>query len=226
MIRIGLIDDNTTERDDIQTTIYTAWQNSHDIPEEKDVQFKLYELAPRQSFKEELKKELLHDIDRRYIQSLIVDYKLDSLRKVIAGKDIVEFLNTEVPAFPVIILTNAPGGSQKEPVIDPDKVYDKNEFFYLGSEASNKMALKIYLNIQRYLTRRSELEAKRERMLEELSTHPDADVDIELLSKITEIDYELSNYTTTEKTTVEKAVNLSELRNLISDLIELEEKMS
>ena len=149
MIRIGLIDDNDYEIDDIQTAIFTAWNQASEITE--DVEFKRYRLEASSSFKEKLEAELLRDIDTQEIQSLIVDYKLDSLRKVMEGKDVVTYLGDRVPAFPVVILTNAPQGSQHEPAIDPDKVYDKREFLLVGSSESKEMSLKIYLNVKRYI---------------------------------------------------------------------------
>lgn len=77
MIRIGLIDDNDYEIDDIQTAIFTAWNQASEITE--DVEFKRYRLEASSGFKEKLEAELLRDIDTQEIQSLIVDYKLDSL---------------------------------------------------------------------------------------------------------------------------------------------------
>lgn len=223
MITIGLIDDNDYEIDDIQATIYTAWQKSPEITD--GVDFKRYKLDPLPDLKEKLEIELLRDIDTQEIQSLIVDYKLDSLRKVMEGKNVVEYLSDRVPSFPVIILTNAPQGSKHEFSIDPDKVYDKREFLQIGSSASDEMALKIYLNIKRYVKRRTELETILAAALDELSSRPGADIDIELISKISEIEDNLADYTTIDKTTAEKAFDLSELRELIADLSKLEESL-
>lgn len=220
MIRIGLIDDNDYEIDDIQATIFTAWKQASEITE--DVTFKRYSLEASVDFKEKLEAELLCDIDNKEIQSLIIDYKLDSLRKVMEGKDVVAYLSDRVPAFPVVILTNAPQGSQHEPAIDPDKVYDKHEFLLVGSSKSNEMSLKIYLNVNRYIKHRTELESCLSAALDELSSREGADIDIDLISKISEIEDNLSDYTTIDKSTVEKAFDLSELRNLISDLSKLE----
>lgn len=156
MYRIGIIDDNISEVDDIQATVYMTWMKAKEAPNEVD--FKHYQLYSSPDFKDALLSELLDDIEHQTIHSLIIDYKLDSLRTVIEGKEIVDFLRMKVPFFPVVILTNAPQGSKQEEEIDPDKVYDKKSFFDLKNDISADMALKIYFNIKRYVNRRAELE--------------------------------------------------------------------
>lgn len=223
MVRIGIIDDNSSELDDIRTTIFTSWKKSPDISEEVD--FKPYSLKKTPDVKEKLESELLQDIENLTIQSLIVDYKLDSLRKVLEGKDVVEYLQDVVPAFPVVILTNAPSGSKKESEIDPDKVYDKREFLKINSSESDEMSLKIYLNIKRYIKHRGELEAALEASLKDLTSRPGADVDIDLLSKISEIEVDLSRYVPLDKSIAEKAFDLSELKGLIEEISKLEDDL-
>ena len=220
MVRIGIIDDNNSELDDIRATIFTSWKKSPDISE--DVDFKPYSLEKTQDFKEKLESELLRDIENRTIQSLIVDYKLDSLRKVLEGKDVVEYLRDVVPAFPVVILTNAPSGSKKESEIDPDKVYDKHEFLKVNSSESDEMSLNIYLNIKRYIKHRGELEAELEASLNDLTSRPGADIDIGLLSRISEIEVDLSKYVPIDKSHAEKLFDLSELKGLIEEISKLE----
>ena len=216
MYCIGIIDDNLYEVDDIQATIYTVWTKHKDAP--NDVDFKHYELTSSLSFKDELLTKLLYDIEHSIIQSLIVDYKLDSLRTVLEGKDIVDYLREQVPFFPVIILTNAPQGSKTEEKIDPDKVYDKRSFFDLNNAMSHEMAFNIYLNIKRYINRRNELEQSLDTALNELTSRYGADVDITLISRISRIEEELSDYTITGQSHAERAFDLSELRELISEL--------
>lgn len=220
MYRIGIIDDNQFEVDDIQTTIFTVWSKSNDAPNEVD--FKHYDLLSTPDFRNKLLNEILHDIEHANIHSLIIDYKLDSLRTVIEGKEIVDFLRDQVPAFPVIILTNAPQGSKTEEEIDPDKVYAKRSFFNLNSDSAYDMAFNIYLNIKRYINRREELEQNLSQALEELTTKEGADVDVALLSRISKIEEDLSDYTLTGQTATERALDLSELRELISELHAIE----
>lgn len=220
MYRIGIIDDNISEVDDIKTTVYVTWTKSKDLPNEVD--FKHYHLSSSPDFKDALLGELLDDIEHQTIHSLIVDYKLDSLRTVIEGKEIIDFLRMKVPFFPVVILTNAPQGSKKEEVIDPDKVYDKKSFFDLNHDTSSDMAQKIYFNIKRYVNRRAELEKNLSEVLAELTTKPGADSDVSLIVKISQIEEELGDYTITGQSSAEKAFDLTELREIIRDLQAIE----
>lgn len=220
MYRIGIIDDNSSEVDDIQATVYVTWMSSKEAPNEVD--FKHYTLASSPDFKDKLFRELLDDIEHQTIQSLIIDYKLDSLRTVIEGKEIVSFLRRKVPFFPVVVLTNAPQGSKQEELIDPDKVYDKKLFFDLRNNVSADMALKIYFNIKRYVNRRAELEKDLAEALDELTSKSGADSDVNLISRISKIEEELADYTITGQSSAEKAFDLSELREIISELQMLE----
>lgn len=232
MYTIGLIDDVGSEVDNIRSTIYLTWKNTQGLPNE--VEFKLYELAPVPGFKGELQKVLLYDVENNAIQSLIVDYKLDSLREVIEGKDIVKFMHDEVPSFPVVILTNAPQLSKQEDVIDPDKVYAKEDFFLFGSEPSKEMTFKIYRNIERYSGRRKELEASLAQALDQLHSQQSqqsavnpsaADTEVALLAEISKIEDELGNYSPIYQTMAAENFDLSELQGVIDGLLALEEKM-
>lgn len=221
MTTIGIIDDNDSERDDIKVAIDSIWASSSKVNDK--VEFKDYPLDPNPGLKERLEKSLLNDINSENIQSLIVDYKLDSVRRVIKGKDIVEYLHDRIPAFPTVILTNAPDAGMKEDTIDPDKVYSKEIFLDLESEVYREMVFKIYRNIQRYRNRRLELKTSLDKALQLLSDQGDSDV--ELLSKISDIEEELSDYMVTGKSTTEKALDLGELHDLVNDLMKIEDKL-
>lgn len=225
MIRIGLVDDNASEVDDIRTTIAMGWKKLQDVSEM--VEFKLYQLAGTDDFKERLLNELIGDVEYEQIQSLIVDYKLDTLHRVLEGKDIVTYMHEKVPAFPVVILTNAPDRSKQEDAIDPDKVYDKETFFMLGTPQCKEMVFKIYRNIRRYVGQRAKLETELNQALNELSQNSALDTDrkIELLTRIASLEDDLSKYTRTGQSTAEKAFDLGGLRELVAELIEIEEKL-
>lgn len=224
MITIGLIDDNDNEVDDIQATIYTIFAKKQDIS--LPINFKQYILKATAEFKEELEEELLQDIDNQSIQSLIVDYKLDSLRQVISGKEIVEFLHEQVPAFPVVTLTNAPESSKQEIEIDPDKVYDKRDFFKVDGAEADDMVYKIYLNLSRYKTRRTALESELDEALKKFTSSEGTEVNASLLAHISELEDTLSDYTTTvDQTAAEKVLNVNELKDIVKELAELEKAM-
>lgn len=229
MVVIGLIDDNEYEIDDIRATITTHWANIHEATD--DVNFKLYELRKAADFKEVLQKELLQDIEHERIQSLIIDYKLDTMYKVIEGRAIAEYLHAKVPAFPVVILTNAPDKGKQEDKIDPDKVYAKEIFFNLDPPQnplqnwSRDMVFNIYRNIERYIGQRANLESSLSVVLDKLTHEEDPDSKITLLAQITALEDKLSQYTYTGQTTAEKSFDLSGLRDVIANLLELEKNL-
>lgn len=220
MFIIGLIDDNERELDDIQATITTGWQKTGNISGVVD--FKIYKLAADIDFKEKLQAELINDVQCAQIHGLIVDYKLDSLRKVFAGKDIADYLHQKVPAFPVVVLTNVPERGKEEDEIDPDKVYDKEVFFNLDESLSRELVFNIRRNVERYVKQRAELEALLSQALEELNQDNNSDEKIELLARITELEDHLNDYTQTGMTSAEKAFDLGNLKDLVANLIQLE----
>ena len=223
MIVIGLIDDNTRELDDIKASIARGWEKEK--PMSDDVDFKQYQLAHTEEFKETLEKELIDDIAHNRIQGLIIDYKLDSMHKVIEGKDIAEYLHSKVPAFPVVVLTNVPERGKEEDLIDPDKVYDKKTFLDLDNSPSAEMVFNIRRNIERYMRKRKNLEDSLSLLLNQFDRESDSDEKIKLLVEISNTEDMLADYTQTGKSTAEKSFDLSGLKGLVSDLIELEKNL-
>ena len=223
MYIIGIVDDNTSEVDDIQATIFSAWKNIPEITE--DVEFILYPVAPDPDIRQKTVDIILKDIDEYHIHGLIVDYKLDSLRRVMLGKDVIKDVLGAVPAFPGILLTNAADQGKHAEEIDPDKVYDKAVFFQADSDQSKEMALNIYLNIKRYTNRRLELESKLSVALDQMSKDSSDAVDVDLLSQISAIEYELSNYRRNGQSRIEKDLDMSELRDILHEIEELKKEV-
>ena len=123
MYRIGIVDDEKDERDDIQVSIL---DNAGWILDKPEIEFKEYELEGRE--RESILQEIQNDIGEKNIQALIVDFRLDTTADVIKGWQIIEFMHDEIPEFPVIIMTNAPEESKQSEHTDADKVYPKKSF--------------------------------------------------------------------------------------------------
>ena len=102
MYRIGIVDDEKDERDDIQVSIL---DNAGWILDKPEIEFKEYELEGRE--RKSILQEIQNDIDEKNIQALIVDFRLDTTADVIKGWQSIEFMHDEIPEFPVIIMTNA-----------------------------------------------------------------------------------------------------------------------
>lgn len=86
------------------------------------------------------------------------------------------------------------------------------------------MALNIYLNIKRYTNRRLELESKLSVALDQMLQAPSNAVDIDLLSQISAIEYELANYRRNGQTRAEKDLDMSELRDILQEIEELKKE--
>lgn len=236
-MRIGLIEDNRGQRASIQRTLryyYSTWLSGASDA----LDFKTYELSPVPELRDNLEKLLLSDILEEKIQSLIVDYKLDTLRSVLKGNDIVAFLHENVPDFPVVILTNAPEPSKKEDEIDPDKVYSKRIFLNAGGvsnsaedrqagERSETLAHNIFRNSERYVRRRAQLETELSEALNQLEKNRSSEEEQALLYKISAIEDDLGNYVPNYKTHGEKELDnaLSGLQGVLETIAAIEEKL-
>lgn len=207
MWRIGIIDDKEGERADIQVSIL------ENVERKEEVEFKEYDIERRE--KEELLKEILNDITEENIQTLIIDYRLDTSMMVIKGWEIADFVHNEIPEFPVIIMTNVPEESKESPYIDADKVYPKIIFLNTRHEDTPGMVKNIMLNIQRYIKRRNDLEGKLRLELKKLDQNSTND---EVISNILEIEQTLSKYKETEQTILDQTFDLGELKEVLEDI--------
>jgi len=218
MLTIGIIDDNSQEADDIQVSIL---ENCPNPPSGSEVQFKIYTLTNEENFKENLFKQLLEDVTQKIIQSLIVDFKLDTTKNVIEGREIVDFMHNSTPEFPVVVLTNVVDSSKKSDEIDPDKVYPKKIFLNPDELQTHNMVWNIFRNIERYIKQRESLEVYLETALNKL------DVDTaneKIIAEISQIESELNSYTPTHQTMVDKTFDLSDLKDVLTELKKIEDE--
>lgn len=211
MYTIGIIDDKEGERADIQVSILENVSNVEEFA------FKEYNLDHRE--KEELFQEIIADITEERIQTLIVDYKLDTAQNVIKGWEIVDFVHGKVPEFPVVILTNVPDESRESEYIDADKVYPKIIFLDTAHEETTRMVENILLNIQRYVKRRKDLEGNLVRALEKLDQNS---TDEGIIKDVLKIEDELGKYKESDQTYLDRKVNLSEVKDILQELKEID----
>ncbi len=215
MYRIGIVDDNKSDCDDIQVSIL---DNAGIEAIDSGIQFKVYELESRT--KKEILDELRMDVEEGNIHALIVDYKLDTKEEVIEGWEIIEFMHEETPEFPVVILTNAPEESRESRYTDADKVYMKKVFLDSGHAETKRMVDNILLNMQKYVARRTELEAKLETELKNLEKNQ---TDDKALQEIIRIETELSKYKQMYQTTLDTMLDMNELKDVFEQLRQYEE---
>lgn len=209
--RIGIIDDKEGERADIQVAILENVENKGCLD------FKEYEVEYRE--KEELFQEIMKDISAEVIHTLIVDYRLDTTRAVIKGWEIVDYLHKEVPEFPVIIMTNVPDESKESPCIDADKVYPKIIFLNTRHESTPGMVDNIMRNIQRYISRRKNLEGH---LTLELKKMDQDSTNEEIIGNVMQLERELGKYRETDQTILDQTFDMGELREVLQELRDIE----
>lgn len=211
MWTIGIIDDDERERADIQVAV---WES---VERKEEIGFKEYELACRK--KEDLFQEILEDVTEEKIHTLIVDYRLDTTDIVFKGWEIVEYIHTEVPEFPVIIMTNAPEESKESPYIDADKVYPKIVFLLTESKASAELVKNIILNIRRYEKRRKDLEGRLAVKLSEMSKKS---TDEEVIREVLNLENQLGKYKEMDQTVLDQTFDFSEVKDVLNELKSVE----
>lgn len=212
MYRIGIIDDEKSERDDIIVSVLdNAGQND-------EILFKEYVLEARKQ--NDILKEIRDDIEADYIQGLIVDFKLDTTADIIEGWEIIEFMHEETPEFPVVILTNALEESKESRYTDADKVYAKKVFLNPELPETKEMVKNIWLNMQKYITRRKELESM---LSVELSKLEENGEDEDALEKIIKIESELGKYKQIYQTTLDMTLDMKDLKDAFEELRKYED---
>lgn len=212
LFRIGMIEDDLAEASSIMLSLDV---NSNQLTEES---FKLYELQEEPEFREKLFAEIESDIINNQIQCLIVDYKLDTLREVLEGIEIVKYLHDKIPEFPVVILTNVPDKSKSNDMADPDKVYAKEIFMKPDALETKEMVYHIERNLERYTKRRADLELQQEQALNLVIG--ESKYDEQNYGKLLDIERELIKYVPIEMNGVDEAYDMEDMEKALDALRE------
>ena len=201
MYRIGIIDDVKSERDDIQVSILDNVNSGTEIC------FKEYALEHKT--KDALFNEIREDVAAENIQTLIVDFRLDTTEDIIKGWEIIDFTHTEFPEFPVVIMTNVPDESKESNYTDADKVYAKKVFLNPQSEETKELVRNIILNMNRYDKNRKDLEARLTIELQKLEKDGE---NVEVLENVINIENELTKYKQMYQTTIDTKLDMDDLK--------------
>lgn len=207
-----MIEDDIAEASSIMLSLDV---NSNQLTEES---FKLYELQEEPEFREKLFAEIESDIINNQIQCLIVDYKLDTLREVLEGIEVVKYLHDKIPEFPVVILTNVPDKSKSNDKVDPDKVYAKEIFMKPDALETKEMVYRIERNLERYTKRRAELELQQEQVLQLVIG--ESKYDEQTYGKLLDIERELIKYVPIEMNGIDKAYDMEDMDKALDALRE------
>lgn len=210
MFVIGIIDDVQSDRDDIQVSIM---DNFSDVA---NVTFKEYLIEGRS--KEELLDEIRTDIINDKINLLVVDFKLDTKKTIIAGWEILDFMHEETPDFPVVILTNVPDESKNSESTDADKIYAKKTFLNPELSETKERVHNMQLHMEKYIKHRQELEAKLNVAINKY--HNGIDID-NVTGEIVEIENKLSRYKQIYQSAVDKNIDIKNLESAFEILNKL-----
>lgn len=165
--------------------------------------------------KTSLFERIENDIRDNKIQTLIVDYKLEMLKEVVNGMEIVNHFHALLPEFPVVILTKVPDDGRKNPDSDSDKVYSKDDLL-IPKEAKTSVE-NIIFNMLKYYTRRADLELQRKGFLNDYFEQTSE----ESFNKLINIELELGKMVPIENTLVDKTYDLSKMKEAVELLKEL-----
>jgi len=211
---IGIIDEDQDEIYDIKRTILV---HKPEIISEDLIKFVDYPLSANiDTLSDEMSMKVLDDITDGRIHILIVDYRIIVETTCIEGTEIFEKISALVPKFPTIILTNVPEDCYDKPV-DADKVYAKREFFKIEGSYSKEKTLNIFRNIENYKKQRATLMVGLE---DQLSKFVNQGYTPEVYQGIIELEKKLADYFPQEQSTVEKDLDLAELRDAVELLKE------
>ena len=212
---IGIIDEDLEDIQDIKRTIIV--NKPENIADDR-IDFELYTIPENASgLTDDIAKAVINDIVSEKIQVLIVDYKIIVSTALVEGTEIFRRISETVPKFPIIILTNVPEDCYKKEFVDADKVYSKGQFFKLEESYSKEKTLNIFRNMDNYVTQRSKLSTK---LANHLSLLEKQGYSEQTLKDIIETEKMLDNFFPQQQTTVEKDLNVTELKNAVELLRE------
>lgn len=210
--KIGLIDDDKDELGDIRRTIKENKPNNVEL---SDIELMEYSLGEGSNCLTYTINEIIEDIINFKINSLIVDYNIIVKSKKIEGTEIYKKVMDVAPNFPMIILTNLVDASVAYNFVDPDKVYNKKEFFVLENEYSKKKVLNMFRNMERYIENRNALEQKRIELKEKLEKDG---TNQEIIDDIIKTESELDKLYPTDQTEIEKIFDKEGIREILEIL--------
>ncbi|MBO4857977.1 MAG: hypothetical protein J5527_05640 [Treponema sp.] len=208
---IGLIDDNEEQLSDIRAAIKT--NKTRDI----EINFKSY-LIPQDSENaiNVLLNEIIEDVKEGKVHSLIIDYKIVVLEKIIKGSELLNLVKKHLSNFPVIILTEIPEESKKPNFIDSDKVYIKRDFLKVKEDYSKEKVNNIIDSIEKYVSQKDSLLVK---LIENQNSINSSSDKISKIQEIIEIENQLSSFIPMNITQADKSIDKMKIANLIELII-------
>lgn len=216
MYTIGILDDR---KDDILNIERTILSNSKGYT----IQFKEYSLEKEEINETILLEEIIEDIKDLKINLLVIDHKILPAKVFIKGTSIFEMIKKCSTDFPTVIMTHYMDDSLLNDYIDPDKVYEKVEFFR-GEEYTKTKTAAILRNMERYTKLRNNAEASMDKYIDAYtaSNHKSEKEDQEIINQILESEQELDKYTPMDTSYLENLIDSNSIKEILKELEKIE----
>ena len=220
MYRIGILEDDLSIIPQIKLVIEEVLKK-----DSKTIQYVEYAITDGKSEQNDILDEILSDISESKINTLFVDYKLDTKNIAIKGSEIIKTIREQLSEFPMVILTNVVEDGKESQATDADKVYHKEVFLNPDDARSEEMVKNILYNMERYYALRSTLEYKRDRVLQNMNAINESEVEtkMDLVAQLIKIEAELQKFTPTHLLPIEKIFPIDEYKEVLNLLKEYKE---
>lgn len=220
MDRIGIIEDDKTVIPQIKLVIKEYLKKNGGA-----IEYKEYFIEGGKDQQEQTLDRVLSDIEEGVIQTLFVDYKLNTSNLAVKGSEIIKTIREKLTEFPMIILTNVVADGKESKATDADKVYNKEVFLNPDDERSEEMVENVLLNMKRYRQLRESFEINRDTILQKMHQMNDSSDDekMKLLNDLIMVETELQKYTPTHLMAVERIFPIEEYKEVLGILREYKE---
>lgn len=210
---IGIVDDDATDIGSVYISI------EKNLPDNVEVELKTYLDNERELDIDKLTEEILEDIEENKIITLIIDEKIIGDYTEIKGSTLYDIVSQEVNKFPIIILTNWGEDAEKNYLVDPDKIYEKGDFFGFDTEKGKALVKNIFVNAKRYKDTRKNLE-KRMKELEDKIAEDGTSGHVDEINEIAEVADKLASLKPMQDNPIEKSMKTDELEKALEILKE------
>lgn len=208
---IGIVDDEEIAINKIKVSI------EENMIGGAEVEFKIYLVDEVELNIQKLSEEILEDIEENRITTLIIDEKIMRNSTEIKGSKLYDLIKQKVGKFPIIILTNYGEDAQNTYSVDPDKVYEKIQFFNFNTEKGKELVNNIFINAKIYKENRQKLE-RRMKELEDKIAKDGTSGHIDDINEIAEVADKLASLKPMQDNPVEKSMKAEELEKALEIL--------
>lgn len=215
--KIGIIEDTNEELNSIKRTIYSNLSKTYNID------YKDYDMNISNINEEYIVKEIETDILNDNIMLLIIDNKLVVEGKRLKGTSLYEKVKKIASNFPIIIMTNYKDEAYDSDYVDPDKIYDKENFF-LNKEYTKEKINSICLSIENYNKLKNNIIAEQKRLIDKYE-NDDKNESQDTLNELLKVELEMKKYTPVDTTYLEELISPDYVKEIVDLLDEINKKI-